>query len=230
MVGGAGEHGERAPCQQFRVVPAQPVTHVVQGDDEARQEGEEPLPHPLPLLVVEMAALPAPQHPEVASPARGLGQVLHHGCELAIVMPVDDGRRQVEAVGQRAHQQLLLAAEVPVERAGGDPDRAGDVLGAHVVITETIEQFTGSSDDLSSAVAWTRSSRDRPSTAMLTHCPPPPCRLTRIPVLLKLPHHRRQLTARSDGNAPSQTSSPRPGSAVCRFAHRLAHRRTRWSC
>ena len=49
-------------------------------------------------------------------------------------------------------QQFLLAAEVAVDRARGDPYRGGDVRHAHLVVADCPESLGGGSQDLLPAI------------------------------------------------------------------------------
>src|SRR6185295_9295297 len=91
----------------------------------------------------------------------------HRGQELAQIGVVASphGGEELERVLDRGEQQVLLAAEVPVDRGAGDPYRVGDLGDAHVVIPGRAELLRRDRQDLLSAVA-----RAGPVHAGLGHC------------------------------------------------------------
>ena len=112
--------------------------------------------------LVEVAALPAPQRGDLAAVDGQRRDRAQQRVELLLRRArrgqrlLGDQAEHVHAGQQHVREDVLLAAEVPVDRGPGDAGRGGDVVDADLVVAVLAEQLRGRVGQLGLPVARPR--------------------------------------------------------------------------
>lgn len=146
MVGDAGhQHGDGPSPEQ---------TLIGQGKGDAFDAETKASTDGASLLQRQMPALTVPQHTEFPPRQHDLGNG-EHGAGDVQRRGGENGFQAVETLVDDGGKQVLLAAKMPVQRTGPDPDLGGDVAHADPVETVLPEQAGGGLEHLLATVAGT---------------------------------------------------------------------------